>query len=161
MKNIKNYIAVLLFLLTGGALYSQSFNMDVTYTRWENDLNKTYRSEIYSVSGRTFAYGLDYEGKSMPNEIDEAKSCELQNLAYDQLIKAVYDNKVNRDETIYRRERKEKDNVFYLKISVNIVMDGVSTSILLEGESNLVMDNKTYQDVIKFIKELRVISRDC
>lgn len=158
---ILNKLIIVLFAAMPLCVFSQSFVMDLTYTRWENDLNKTYRSETYSVSGRTLTYGLDYEGKSMPNEVDEAKTCELQNLAYEQLLKAVYNNKLNRDEFIYRKERRENDNVFYLKISLSLVIDGIATSILLDGESNLVMDNKTYLDLIKFIKELRVITRDC
>ena len=158
---IQNKILIFIIAVLPLSVFTQSFVMDLTYTRWENDLNKTYRSETYSVSGKTLSYGLDYEGKSMPNEIDESKSCELTNFAYEQLIKAVYNNKLNRDETIYRKERKENDNVFYLKLSLSLVIDGSATSILLDGESNLVMDNKTYQDLIKFIKELRIITRDC
>lgn len=158
---ILNKILIVVIAVLPLSVFSQSFVMDLTYTRWENDLNKTYRSETYSVSGKTLSYGLDYEGKSMPNEVDEAKSCELSNLAYEQLIKAVYDNKLNRDESVYRKERRETDNVFYMKISLSLVIDGNTTTILLDGESNLVMDNKTYQDLIKFIKELRVITRDC
>lgn len=152
---------VFLFILFGVSVYSQPLVLDVTYSRSENDANKTTRDEIYSVVGSSMIYSLDYGGKSMPNEIDEKKECSLQQIVYERLIKEIYDNKINRNETIYLKERMSDENIFYLKLSVNLILDGTAYSILLEGESNLVMDNKAYLDVIAFIKELRSIVRGC
>ncbi len=147
--------------MLGASVCSQPLVLDVSYSRWENDLNKTTRDETYSIVGTSIIYGLDYGGKSMPNEIDEKKECSLQQYAYERLIKEIYDNKINRNETIYRKERMSAENIFYLKITVNLILDGTAYSILLEGESNLVMDNQAYLDVISFIKELRILVRDC
>jgi hypothetical protein len=152
---------VFLFILFVASVHSQPLVLDVTYSRWENDANKTTRDEIYSVVGSSMIYSLDYGGKSMPNEIDEKKECSLQQIVYERLIKEIYDNKINRNETIYLKERMSGENIFYLKLSVNLILDGTAYSILLEGESNLVMDNKAYLDVISFIKELRSIVRGC
>lgn len=153
------YFLLFAFLFVSYNISSQGLNIELSYMRWENDLNKTSREETYSIYGKTINYTLNYEGKSMPSEVDENKSCEMMAYSYDELIKAINDNKVNRDEYFYRKERNE--SLFYLKISLNIVLNGVSTSILLEGESNLVMDEKAYLDVIDFIKELRRIAARC
>lgn len=159
LKTLK-YIPVFL-LVFAASVFSQTFNLEVYYSRADNDLNKTIRTETYSISGRSMVYSLDYEGKSMPNEIDEKKECELSNLSFDRVLKSIADNKIARDESIYHNESVYHGKEFYLKITIRLVMDGAPTTILLEGESNRVMDNKIYLDVIDFIKDLRVAARDC
>lgn len=159
MKILRYIPALLLFF--AASVFSQSFNLEVYYSRADNDLNKTIRTETYSISGKSMVYGLDYEGKSMPNEIDEAKTCELTQLAFEKIMKSIADNKINRDETIYRNESVYDTRDFYLNLKVSLIIDGVPTTIHLEGESNRVMDNKVYLNVISFIKDLRVAARDC
>jgi hypothetical protein len=155
------YLFIIAALFLSASAYSQSLVLDVTYSRWENDLNKTTSTESYSVVGSSLMYSIDYGGKSMPGEIDEKKECTLLQYNQERIIKSIYDNKINRDEAVYRKERMGDENLFMLKITVNLVLDGTAYSILLEGESNLVMDNSSYLNVIKFIKDLRSITRDC
>lgn len=161
MNKLKYVLAVLVLSLITVSAYSQPLVLDVSYSRWENDLNKTSRTETFSVVGSSLIYDVDYSGKSMPGEMDERKECTMGQNAYDELLKSIMDNKINRDEAIYRKERMSDDNIFMMKLTVNLVLEGTAYSILLEGESNLVMDNKTYLDAIKFIKDLRSITRDC
>ena len=157
---MKTLFASLMLLLTT-SVFSQYITLDVSYYRAENDHNRSTRTEKFSISGYTSSYSIDYTGRSMPNEIDEVKNCELSTAALGSITKSIEDNKISRDESIYAKERTVGEGLFYIVISVKLVYSGVATEILLDGESNLIMENKAYRDVIALIKDLRKIIRDC
>jgi hypothetical protein len=158
---MKLFAMALLICLSSVSL-GQSLKLDVTYTRSENDLNKSKRTEMFSISGRSSSYSLEYEGKVMPGEMNEAGGCEpLSDYAYQRIIKSINDNKLNVNEAVYRKERLGGEGIFYLTISVGLVLDGVPYSISIDGEANLVMDSKIYLNVINLIKDLRKILREC
>ncbi len=148
-------------LLFSTSIFSQYIVLDVSYYRSENDQNRSTRTEKFSISGYSSTYSIDYTGRSMPNEIDELKNCELTQTAIESVAKSIEVNRISRDESIYAKERTIGDGTFYLLISVKLVYNGVATEILLDGESNLIMENKAYRDVIELVKDLRKIIKDC
>lgn len=155
------FMALLILMLFSAAAFSQSLRLDITYTRSENDLNRSKRTEIFSIYGKSASYSLEYEGKVMPGEMNRLKECELTDYSYEQIIKSITNNSVNVNESVYRKERLDGEGIFYLMLSVGLVLDGTPYSIVLDGEANLVMDNKVYLRVINFIKELRKIVDEC
>lgn len=157
MKKIILFIA-LLFTAT---LYSQSLVLDIEYKRIENDQNRSSRTEKFSVLSNTSSYTVEYTGKYMPNESNQAKTCDLSSASLNEVIQSIQDNKVAVNESFYAKERTNGESLFYLTISVKMVYDGTPYEILLDGESNLVMENKNYLHVIELIKDLRRIIKNC
>ena len=153
-------IIALLILLTA-PLFSQSFILDVSYYRAENDMNRTTRTETFSVSGYASAYSIKYGGKVMPNEQNEEKTCDLSQASLDEILASVKDNKIAQNEVFYAKEKTNGAETFYLTIKVNMVLDGSPYEIILDGEANLVKGNKMYLKVIELIKDLRRIIKNC
>ncbi len=157
---MKKFIAVIVLFLTA-SIYSQSLVLDIEYKRTENDQNRSSRIEKFTVYSNTSSYTVEYTGKHMPNEGNEAKTCDLTNAALNEVIQSIQDNKVAVNESFYAKERTNGESLFYLVISVKMVYDGTPYEILLDGESNLVMENKNYLHVIELIKDLRRIIKNC
>jgi hypothetical protein len=157
---MKTFLTVLILAISVNT-FSQSLVLDVSYYKSENDKNRSTRTEKISVTGSESSYSIDYTGRSMPNEINEVKNCNLSQAAMDEVFKSIESNKISRDVSFYAKERTNGEGTFYLIISVKMTYNGVTTEILLDGEANLIMENKAYRDVIDFIKDLRKIIRDC
>ncbi len=157
---MKNIIVLVSFFFVS-SVFSQSLMLEISYSRIENDKNKSTRTEKFSILSSSSSYTLEYTGKSMPNEGNEVKNCELSTAAINDIMKSVQDNKVAVNESFYAKERTNGEGIFYLVISVKMVYDGTPYDILLDGEANLVMENKVYLHVIELIKDLRRIIKDC
>lgn len=154
-------IIVLLALLITTTIFSQSLVLDISYTRVENDKNRSTRTETFSINGSSSAYSLKYDGRVLPNEMDEQKICELTQNAVNEIATSISDNKVAVNETFYAKEKTNGESTFYLIIKVNMVYDGSPYEIILDGEANLVMGNKVYLKVIELVKDLRRIIKNC
>ncbi len=157
---MKNIIVLLSFIFIS-SVFSQTLVLDISYQRIENDKNKSTRTEKFSILSSSSSYTLEYTGKSMPNEGNEIKNCDLSSASVNDIMKSIQDNKVAVNESFYAKERTNGEGIFYLVISVKMVYDGIPYDILLDGEANLVMENKIYLHVIELIKDLRRIIKDC
>lgn len=157
---MKKIIVLFVFLVTSTVL-SQSLVLDISYTRIENDRNRSTRTETFSINGSSSAYSLKYDGRVLPNEMDEVKVCELTQNAVNDIVTSINDNKVAANETFYAKEKTNGEGTFYLLIKVNMVYDGTPYEIIMDGEANLVMENKMYLKVIELIKDLRRIIKNC
>lgn len=157
---MKKIIVLLAFLVTS-TLFSQSLVLDITYTRIENDKNRSTRTETFSINGSSSAYSLKYDGRVLPNEMDEQKVCELTQNAVNEISSSISENKVAANESFYAKEKTNGEGTFYLLMKVNMVYDGTPYEIILDGEANLVMGNKMYLKVIELIKDLRRIIKNC
>ncbi|MEO8515007.1 MAG: hypothetical protein ABI543_15725 [Ignavibacteria bacterium] len=154
-------IIILLAFIFVSSVFSQSLVLDISYLRIENDKNRSTRTEKFSILSSSSSYTLEYTGKWMPNEGNEVKNCDLSSAALNDIVKSVQDNKVAVNESFYAKERTNGESLFYVIISVKMVYDGTPYEILLDGESNLVMENRNYIHVIELIKDLRRIIKDC
>lgn len=160
MKTFKPalFIAVLLFAVS---INSQSLQLDISYYRAENDMNRSTRTETFSISGMTSSYSIKYTGRVLPNEADENKNCDLSQNAYDEILTSIKDNKAADNEVYYAKEKTNGAETFYIVIKVNMILDGTPYEIILDGEANLVKGNRMYLKVIELIKDLRRIIRNC
>ena len=154
-------IIVLLFFVLASNVFSQYVSLEISYSRIENDKKKSTRLEKISVQGNSSSYSLEYTGETMPDEMNIAKSCELSTVSVNDVINSIKDNKVAVNESLYARERTNDEGIFYLIISVKMLYEGTPYEIILDGEANLVMENKVYLRVIEFIKDLRKILKSC
>lgn len=154
-------IIVLLSFVFVSSLFSQSLVLDIEYKRIENDKNKSSRTEKFTILSNSSSYTVEYTGKTMPNEGNVVKNCDLSTAALNDVLKSIQDNKVAVNESFYAKERTDGEGIFYLVITVKMVYDGTPYEILLDGEANLVMENKVYLHVIELIKDLRRIIKDC
>lgn len=152
---------ILSLLLFTSTILSQSLILDISYYWAENDLNRTTRTEKFSLSGNSSAYSIKYEGKAMPNESDEEKSCELSSGALNEIINSVKDNKVLENEVYYAKEKTNGAETFYIVLKANITYEGTPYEIILDGEANLVKGNKMYLRLIELVKDLRRVIKNC
>lgn len=157
---MKKIIVLLSFILVP-SLFSQSLVLDISYTRVENDKNRSTRIEKFSILNSSSSFTLDYTGKYMPNEGNEVKNCELSTASINDVVKSIQDNKVAVNESFYAKEKTNGEGTFYLIISVKMIYDDTPYEIILDGEANLVMERKIYLNVIELIKDLRRIIKNC
>ncbi|MCC6865162.1 MAG: hypothetical protein IT280_03275 [Ignavibacteria bacterium] len=161
MKIISKIIIAVILLFTASTVYSQSLVLDISYYRAENDMNKSSRTETFSINGYNSAYTLAYTGRVLPNEADEIKTCELSTNALDEVISSINQNNAADNEVFYAKEKTNGSETFYIIIKVKMIYNGTTYEIILDGEANLVKGNRMYLNVIGLIKDLRRIIKNC
>lgn len=152
---------ILTLVLFATSIFPQGLILDISYYWAENDMNRTTRTETFSISGYSSSYSLKYNGKAMPNETDEEKTCELTSNALNEIINSISDNKVLQNEVYYAKEKTNGAETFYIILKANITYDGTPYEIILDGEANLVKGNKMYLRLIELIKDLRRVIKNC
>ncbi len=140
---------------------SQDFSLSISYLKKENDINKSKRIESFSIIGRATLYSVVYSGYPNSKEMNESKSCDLQDNSFNQVIKSIYNDSINQNIHFYKKPYGVKESNSYSTISIVLVLEGSTYTILFEADSNNIMDGKNYNNVMDFLSSLRKIIKEC
>jgi len=160
MKGILAIIFCIIFL-SSNIVWADELSLTLVIVEGEKSKDSHYSEEVLNLALGELKYSIKHYGKNNPLDNDYVKKCILNEEQESTVKYLITEYSLNVNDTIISDNTFSYPNINYLRISLEKLLNGKTSKLLMNGEINIIAETIYYFKVEKLYSLLKQFIENC